>query len=90
MDAAYTQRPWRRATPRHATPSHAMPCGIRIIKRNYCRAAVNNALLLKRVPATARADTWCRIDIVSPGNRARRDSRETRSRLRAPRFIFRA
>lgn len=30
----------------HATPRYA----VRIIKRNYCRAVVNNALLLKRVP----------------------------------------
>lgn len=41
MDAAYTQAR-RRATPRHA---------VRIIKRNYCRAVVNNAMLLKRVGA---------------------------------------
>lgn len=49
MDAAYIQAR-RRAMPRHATPRHA----VRIIKRNYCLAVVNNALLLKRVPATAR------------------------------------
>lgn len=45
---AYTTA--HRATPRHATPCHA----VRIIKRNYCRAVVNNALLLKCVPASAR------------------------------------
>lgn len=45
---AYTTA--RRATPRHATSCHA----VRIIKRNYCRAVVNNALLLKCVPASAR------------------------------------
>lgn len=57
MDTAYThtyRHTRRRTAPRHATPRHATPChAVRIIKRNYCRAVVNNALLLKRVPASA-------------------------------------
>lgn len=59
MDAAYTQAR-RRATPRHAMPCHA----VRIIKRNYCRSVVNNALLLKRVPATARGILRAAVDCV--------------------------
>lgn len=46
-----------------------MPChAVRIIKRNYCRPVVNNALLLKRVPATA-ARIPRAVSIV-PENRA--------------------
>jgi len=81
MDGAYTQARRRRAMPRHATPCHA----VRIIKRNYCRAVVNNALLLKRVPATARGYFAPRRFLL--GNRA--PGIQTRVLSFAPRFIFR-
>jgi len=61
MDAAYIPG----GAPCHATPRHA----VRIIKRNYCRPVVNNALLLKRVSATA-AQILRAVSIV-PENRTR-------------------
>lgn len=77
MDAAYTEARRGGGAPRHATL-----CVVRIIKRNYCRAVVNNALLLKRVPATARARA--RTFRAASENRAR-----ARLSFFALRFVFR-
>lgn len=46
----------------HAGPAARHATSLRIIKRNYCRAVVNNALLLKCVPAAQCADTSRRAD----------------------------
>lgn len=73
----------------HRRHGGAVRCGapryaVHIIKRNYCRAVVNNALLLKRVPATARADTLRRADCVGKSR-----TRYVPRSLSYLRFVFR-